>query len=313
LSTTGSSDNDNGDLVDVEWIDKYFEQPSENWNLLSWYKECLRHRCSEAFGAKIFGIKTGLSPVMTIETIDVPEHWTDYVDPTLLSFWRNMDSLQRHCWVIIGNAGIGKTLLALGKMPLPMLRITHLDDLKFLRDAGSQIRSLVFDDCVYKPRGAPGTDREIVLKLTTIAQPVTIDVKYGAVTIPAMLPRCFLANHESDVFTRDDAIRRRATIHVSNIPAVLTGNAVTLRHGENRERLRRLRGVRNDSDSSPVAPAGSPVLPVDSDISPIAPRSNLHINYPSSSDSSDSSSDHSTGVDQELASTGENVPDSQVF
>lgn len=95
------------------------------------------------------------------------------------------DTMKSKSIVITGTSGIGKTQYALSQFTRPLL-ISHIDDLKNLRPHHN---GLVFDDMSFQ-HWPP----QSCIHLLDLELPRSINVKYGTVTIPSLLPRIFTSN-----------------------------------------------------------------------------------------------------------------------
>lgn len=104
---------------------------------------------------------------------------------------------------LTGPSGTGKTRWALAHFETPLL-VRHMDDLKKL---ASTHDGVVFDDMALS-----GYTTSIGIHLTDFEMPSTINVKHGAVTLPAGLRRIFTSNAPFDDYFPPDphgAIKRR--------------------------------------------------------------------------------------------------------
>lgn len=124
-------------------------------------------------------------------------------DDTRGTIRRDLESLQlasnEFSIQITGPTGIGKTTWALKNSPKPALWVTHMDDLKKLRQ---DHKSIIFDDMnfTHLPRTAQ-------IHLVDHFMPRSIHVRYGTAIIPANIVKIFLSNEE--IFAQDPAILRR--------------------------------------------------------------------------------------------------------
>lgn len=89
--------------------------------------------------------------------------------------------------VFIGPTGIGKTQFALSHFTHPL----HVRDKEDWRRFNTSITGIILDDLDF-PKWSPLT----FLKLLDIETPITQNVKYGSVRIPAKVPRIICVNHE---------------------------------------------------------------------------------------------------------------------
>lgn len=118
----------------------------------------------------------------------------------LLYFAPPISLFETKCIVLIGASGIGKTSWVLRHAPLPILFVTHMDN---LRDFDPKIhKSIVFDDMSFLH-----IPREGQIHLVDQYQNRSIHCRYSPSLIPKGTPKYFTANKE--IFNTDEAIERR--------------------------------------------------------------------------------------------------------
>lgn len=112
--------------------------------------------------------------------------------------------------VFVGPTGFGKTQFALSHFLHP-LRVTNKQDWNRFREGITD--GIVLDD-IHFSDWKPNT----ILHTVDVENSVTQDVKYGAVRIPAGIPRIICINSESELFPanidpdKKEAIERRLSI-----------------------------------------------------------------------------------------------------
>lgn len=88
---------------------------------------------------------------------------------------------------MVGPTGVGKTSWATRVAPKPCLLVSHIDDLKKLR---KDHKCILFDDMDFRH----WPDRAQI-HILDWHMPRTINVKHGAVEIPASMPKIFTGNY----------------------------------------------------------------------------------------------------------------------
>lgn len=112
--------------------------------------------------------------------------------------------------VFIGSTGLGKTQFALSHFKNPL----HIRDKEDWRRFSTTTDGIILDDLDF-PKWSPLT----FLKLLDIENPITQNIKYGSVRVPAGIPRIICVNHEELLWPGNiheetrSACMRRMKIH----------------------------------------------------------------------------------------------------
>lgn len=106
--------------------------------------------------------------------------------------------------LIIGDAGIGKTVYAIHLFENPLF-VTHLDQLGHYNETYDGI---IFDDMSFSH--LPRTSQ---IMLVDTEQPRAIHVRYRIAMIPAKVKKVFLSNTHDFLDLNDAAIKRRVKVH----------------------------------------------------------------------------------------------------